>query len=53
MSGTQEKTVPDQSESTDDLEKASLEAVFATLDTSPEGLTSGEARQRLEKYGRN
>ena len=53
MSGTQEKTAPGQSDSTSDLEKASLETVYATLGTSPEGLASGEARQRLEKYGRN
>jgi H+-transporting ATPase len=53
MSGTQEKTAPGQSDSTSDLEKASLETVYATLGTSPEGLVSSEARQRLEKYGRN
>jgi hypothetical protein len=49
MSGTQEKTAPGQSDSTSDLEKASLETVYATLGTSPEGLVSSEARQRLEK----
>ncbi len=42
-----------QPDSTNDLEKASLDTVFATLGTSAEGLTSSEAKQRLEKYGRN
>ncbi|MEM2098230.1 MAG: cation-transporting P-type ATPase [Candidatus Bathyarchaeia archaeon] len=31
----------------------SLEEVFDALDTSPEGLTSEEAKRRLEKYGFN
>ena len=37
----------------EDLEKASLEKVFEKLETSPRGLSSEEARARLEKYGRN
>ena len=31
----------------------SIENLFETLDTKQEGLTSSEAEQRLEKYGRN
>ena len=37
----------------EDLEKASLDTVYAQLGTSPEGLTSSEAKTRLEQYGRN
>jgi H+-transporting ATPase len=37
----------------DDLEKASLDRVYEKLSTSPEGLTSAEAKARIEKYGRN
>jgi H+-transporting ATPase len=37
----------------DDLEKASLDKVYEKLGTSPKGLTSAEAKNRLEKYGRN
>ncbi len=40
-------------DTTTDLEKSSLDAVFAELDTSDKGLSSAEAGQRLEKYGRN
>ena len=36
-----------------DLEKASLDTVYEKLSTSPEGLTSAEAKARIEKYGRN
>jgi magnesium-transporting ATPase (P-type) len=35
------------------LEKASLETVYASLSTSPKGLTSADAKQRTEQYGRN
>ena len=37
----------------DDLEKASLDTVYEKLITSAKGLTSAEAKQRIEKYGRN
>jgi H+-transporting ATPase len=37
----------------DDLEKASLDTVYEKLTTSPEGLTSTEAKAGIEKYGRN
>ena len=37
----------------DDLEKASLEAVYKSLGTTPQGLTSDEATRRIEKFGRN
>ncbi len=37
----------------DDLEKASLDTVYEKLSTSPEGLTSAEAKARIDKYGRN
>jgi len=53
MSEKHEKNAPDQSDPTSDLEKASIEAVYATLGTSSEGLTSSEAQQRLEQYGPN
>ena len=36
-----------------DLEKASLDTVYQELGASPEGLTSADAKARLEKYGRN
>ncbi len=36
-----------------DLEKADLQSVFGRLETSAQGLTSDEAAERLEKYGRN
>ena len=49
----QQPPTGEQPDSTNDLEKASLDTVFATLGTSPVGLTSSEAKQRLEKYGRN
>ncbi len=39
--------------SADDLEKASLDTVYQLLRTSADGLTSAEAKARLEKYGRN
>jgi hypothetical protein len=42
-----------QSDSTDDLEKASLDTVYASLSTSPKGLTSADAKQRIDQYGRN
>ncbi len=41
------------SETTEDLEKASLDTVYEKLKTSPEGLSSAEAKARLERYGRN
>jgi H+-transporting ATPase len=41
------------SDATGDLEQASLDTVYATLGTSPKGLGTSEAKQRLEKYGRN
>ena len=37
----------------DDLEKANLDTVYQKLETSPGGLTSDDAKARLEKYGRN
>ena len=37
----------------DDLEKATLDTVYQKLDTSAKGLTTGEAHERLKKYGRN
>ena len=37
----------------EDLEKASLDTVYEKLATSAKGLASAEAKQRLEKYGRN
>ncbi len=36
-----------------DLERADLKTVFSALKTSPKGLTSVEAKARIEKYGRN
>ena len=36
-----------------DLENASLDAVYQKLKTSPKGLTSAEAKTRLEKFGPN
>jgi hypothetical protein len=36
-----------------DLEKASLDSVYASLSTSPKGLTSADAKQRIDQYGRN
>lgn len=37
----------------DSLEKADLEKVFKELGSSPKGITTGEANNRLSKYGRN
>ena len=37
----------------DDLEKAGLETVYQKLSTSTRGLSSAEAKQRLDQYGRN
>ena len=54
MNEAHQKSAADrQSASTNDLEKASLDTVYATLATSPKGLASSEATERLEKYGRN
>jgi len=36
-----------------DLEKADLDTVYKTLDTSTKGLTAAEAKARIDKYGRN
>jgi hypothetical protein len=36
-----------------DLEKADLDTVYKTLGTSAKGLTSAEAKERIDKYGRN
>ena len=36
-----------------DLETAELDAVYRQLSTSPKGLTTAQAQQRIEKYGRN
>ncbi len=36
-----------------DLETAELDAVYHQLATSPKGLTTAQAQQRIEKYGRN
>ena len=44
MSDVQQKpSTLGKSDPTKDLEKASLDTVYATLGTSPKGLTSGEA----------
>ena len=40
-------------EDPNDLEKASLDTVYEKLLTSPAGLTSIEAKARIEKYGCN
>ena len=40
-------------EATCDLERAGLEEVWLELEASAEGLTAAQARERLEKYGRN
>jgi H+-transporting ATPase len=37
----------------EDLEKVSLEKVYGKLNASAQGLSSAEAKSRLEKYGRN
>ena len=37
----------------EDLEKASLDTVYEKFKTAPEGLSSAEAKARLEQYGRN
>ena len=37
----------------DNLEKADLDTVYAKLETSTNGLTSAEAKERIGKYGRN
>ena len=36
-----------------DLEKGSLDTVYQELAISAKGLTSTEAKTRIEKYGRN
>lgn len=36
-----------------DLEKTDLDTVYTSLSTSPKGLTSADAKERLDKYGRN
>jgi H+-transporting ATPase len=36
-----------------DLEKADLDSVFKTLDSSAKGLSAADAKMRLDKYGRN
>ena len=36
---------PGNGNSSDDLEKASLDTVYASLSTSPKGLTSTDAKQ--------
>ncbi|RLA20240.1 MAG: metal-transporting ATPase, partial [Gammaproteobacteria bacterium] len=36
-----------------DLEKADLDTVYISLATSSKGLTSADAKERLDKYGRN
>ena len=36
-----------------DLEKAELDAVYQTLNTSAEGLSAAEAKARIDQYGRN
>jgi hypothetical protein len=54
MSNTDQKQSQGGSpEATDDLEKASLDTVYEKLGTSPTGLASSEAQQRLARYGRN
>ena len=52
---TTDKTtaLPGNPGSSDDLEKASLDTVYASLSTSAKGLTSADAKQRIEQYGRN
>ena len=39
---------PGNAHASDDLEKASLDTVYASLSTSPKGLTSADAKQRIE-----
>jgi hypothetical protein len=54
MSATdQNPAPPGNGDSSEDLEKASLDTVYASLSTSAKGLTSAEAKQRIEQYGRN
>ena len=54
MNEAHEKSAADrQSACTNDLEKAGFDIVQATLATSPKGLASSEAKQWLEKCGRN
>ena len=38
---------------TGDLEKADLDTVYAKLKSSAKGLTSADAKARIEQYGRN
>jgi len=44
---------PGNAHASDDLEKASLDTVYVSLSTSPKGLTSADAKQRIDQYGRN
>ena len=37
----------------EDLEKADLDTVYQKLGVTPKGLSSAEAKERIEKYGRN
>jgi H+-transporting ATPase len=49
----QSTSVNSNSRNTADLEKADLAVVYQSLATSPQGLTSADAKERLDQYGRN
>lgn len=46
-------SLTESSNEPDNLEKANLDSVFQKLDSTPDGLSSMEAKKRLEQYGRN
>ena len=50
---SQNPAPPGNTAPSNDLEKASLDTVYASLNSSPKGLTSADAKQRIEQYGRN
>lgn len=52
-SEVQSTSVNSNSRNTADLEKADLAVVYQSLATSPQGLTSADAEERIEQYGRN
>ncbi|CAA6676934.1 MULTISPECIES: plasma-membrane proton-efflux P-type ATPase [unclassified Lentimonas] len=47
------KTAEDSPTADADLEKVSLDTLYQTLGSSPKGLSSSDAKARLETYGRN
>jgi len=47
------QTTSASSGSAEDLEKADIDTVYKTLETSAKGLTTTEAKARIDKYGRN